>query len=296
MLYNSPDAGYLALWVGQDQGIFQKNGLDVDAEIVSNGTQSMSALLSGQVQFIQTGGSAALSPAADGANLTILSVVVPVYNYLLEAAPSIQSASDLKGESVAVGAIGDSGYLATVVALQHLGLDPANDVTILPIGSTPTRAAALQTGQVQAAVLSFPDNLKLESQGFKRLLDLASMNLPAAGQATIADKGWVDQNKDVTQRYIDAFMEANLLVKRDRSAALASMKKNLPNDTDDELNQTYDYYLKEVFPDVPTPSADLFTDAVSFLGQQSDSKIASLDLSSLLDPSFVQSAVSRGIK
>ncbi|MFI5269161.1 MAG: ABC transporter substrate-binding protein, partial [Chloroflexota bacterium] len=292
--YNSPDTGYLALWVGEDAGIFQKNGLDVQIQLVSNGTQSMAALLSGQVQFIQTGGSAALSPAVDGANLTLLTVIVPVYNYLLEANPSIKQPSDLKGQKLGVGAFGDSGDLATRVGLRKLGIDPEKDVSILTVGSTPVRAAALRSGAVQAAVTSFPENLALEKDGFKRLLDLAGLKLPAAGQATIGEKSWVAAHKDVTQRYVDSLIQALAKARQDKAFAIASMKKAMKTDDDAAMNLTYDYYTQEVFPALPDPKPELFKDAIDQLSKTND-KIKNFDLTKLIDPSFVNDARVRGL-
>jgi len=292
--YNSPDSGYLALWVGEDAGIFRQNGLDVQAQLVSNGTQSMAALLSGQVQFIQTGGSAALSPAVDGANLTLLTVIVPVYSYLLEANPSIKQPSDLKGQKMGVGAIGDSGDLATRVGLRKMGIDPDKDVSILSVGSTPVRAAALRSGAVQAAVTSFPENLALEKDGFTRLLDLASLKLPAAGQATIGEKGWVASHRDVAQRYVDSLIQALAKARQDKAFAIASMKKAMKTDDDAAMNLTYDYYLQEVFPVVPDPKPELFADALDQLSKTND-KIKNFDLTKLIDPSFVNDARARGL-
>jgi ABC-type nitrate/sulfonate/bicarbonate transport system substrate-binding protein len=294
VVYNSPDAGYLALWVGQDAGIFKQNGLDLQTQLVSNGTQSMAALLSGQVQFIQTGGSSALSPAVDGATLTLLTVVIPVYSYLLEANPSITQPAGLKGQTLAVGSPGDSGDLATRVGLRKIGLDPEKDVTIRSLGGTPVRAAALRSGQVQAAVTSFPENLALEKDGFKRLLDLASLKLPAAGQATIAEKGWVAAHKDVTQRYVDSLIQSLAKARADKPFAIASMKKAMKTDDDAAMNLTYDYYLNEVFPALPEPKAELFADALEQLSTTND-KIKGFDISKLIDPSFVSDAKSRGL-
>jgi len=294
VVYNSPDAGYMALWIGQDAGIFRQNGLDVDLQLVSNGTQAMAALLSGQVQFIQTGGSAALSPAIDGANLTLLTTIIPVYSYLLEANPSITTPAELKGRKLGVGAFGDSGDLATRVGLRKIGLDPEKDVSILSIGSTPVRAAALRNGAIQAAVTSFPENLTLERDGFRRLLDLAALKLPAAGQATIGERGWVGAHKSVTQHYVDSLVQSLAKARQDKTYTVAEMKKWMKSEDEQAMSLTYDYYTQEVFPAVPEPKPELFADAIEQLKKTND-KAASFELGKLLDASFVYDARARGL-
>lgn len=294
MAYNSPDAGYLALLVGVDNNIFQKFGLDVNPVLLATSTTSMSALLSGQVQFIQSGAAAAVGPAADGVDLSVVAIWIPVYNYVLDASPGIQSAADLKGKTLAGDAIGGSADLALIKGVQALGLDPTKDVSILELGATNLRAAALESGQVQATVETPPDNLELERQGYNKIVDLASLHQPAAGQSTITRKGWVDANRDVAQRYIEAMMYANLVVKRDPETALATMRSRMQGHTEEDLEATYLFYVQEVFPDVPLPSPADLTDAIQALSQ-TNAKLKDFDASTVIDPSLVQYAQSQGI-
>src|SRR5487761_1078686 len=50
----SYDTSYLVYEIAKDGGIFQKNGLDVDLQIIP-GAQSVPALMAGQVQFSSAG-------------------------------------------------------------------------------------------------------------------------------------------------------------------------------------------------------------------------------------------------
>src|SRR5712692_11139381 len=62
--YSNISVDFLAPWVAKEAGIFEKNGLDVDLELVSGGTRTMTALLSGQMQITQQGVAEALTAAA----------------------------------------------------------------------------------------------------------------------------------------------------------------------------------------------------------------------------------------
>src|SRR5579864_5571078 len=89
--YSALTAAQLPLWVGQEAGIFAKHGLTVSADLVSGGSASMAALLSGQVQVDEGGGADALSADAGGADVVLLETMMPVYPYVFEVPPDIQT-------------------------------------------------------------------------------------------------------------------------------------------------------------------------------------------------------------
>jgi hypothetical protein len=57
---------------------------------------------------------------------------------------------------------------------------------------------------------------------------------------------------------------------------------------------TYDFYAKLVTQTQPFPKPEMFADAQAILGAKSD-KVKSYDVTKMLDTSFVQSAVDRGL-
>src|SRR5205823_2225951 len=75
MSYSNVDMGHLHEWVAQDLGIYQKNGLTVQDELVSSAAAAMAALLSNQTNFA-TGSSDAISAAAEGADLIVIDVMI----------------------------------------------------------------------------------------------------------------------------------------------------------------------------------------------------------------------------
>src|SRR5207248_2119826 len=69
----------LAAWSAEDGEYFKKNGVDVDAQLMSGGTKTVAALLAGQIQIAEVGGSEVIGASAEGADLVITAVVSPVY-------------------------------------------------------------------------------------------------------------------------------------------------------------------------------------------------------------------------
>jgi ABC-type nitrate/sulfonate/bicarbonate transport system substrate-binding protein len=87
----------LSSWAAEDGEYFKKNGLDVDAQLMSGGTKTVAALLAGQIQIAEVGGSEVIGVSAEGADLVITAVISPVYPYKMEVAAGHQDASRPQG-------------------------------------------------------------------------------------------------------------------------------------------------------------------------------------------------------
>ncbi|HEY8649179.1 MAG TPA: ABC transporter substrate-binding protein [Candidatus Limnocylindria bacterium] len=291
--YSNVIASNLPVWVAKEAGIFSKNGLDVDLALIES-TKGIAALLSGDTKVAHIGGSEVLSAAAGGADLVIVGGTVPVWPYVLLVAPEIQKPGDLKGKKLAIAGVGGSYDIAARVLLPRLGLKPDEDVFLFAAGSVANATAALLSGQVQATLSQPPDQLALEPKGFHVLANMADLHLPTANTTIAMTRAYVTANKDVTQRYVDSIVEAIAKQKKDRPFTIDVLKKYLKTTDEKALNATYDHYVVTVIPSAPFVRAEQFADAIATLGKLNP-KVASFDVKKILDESFVQSAIDRGI-
>jgi ABC-type nitrate/sulfonate/bicarbonate transport system substrate-binding protein len=214
---------------------------------------------------------------------------------VFEVAPGIQSAADLKGKAVGISRPGSSSDIATRVVLKKFGLDPDKDVTLVQTGSVSERAAAMQTGALQAAVASPPDTMAAERLGWHPLFDLAGLGLPAVTLGLVVQRTYRDTNHATLQAYVDSIVEGIARARGDRALSLQLLKGQLNIDSDADLNVTYDYFTsQQLMPALPYPRAEQFTDTVEVLGE-SNANLTKLDVPTLLDASFVSSAEQRGL-
>jgi NitT/TauT family transport system substrate-binding protein len=292
--YPNVDMGHLHLWLAEDEGMFESNGLDVSDQLVSNSAAAMSALLSGQTNIAQTGGSDAISAAAAGADVVVLAVEIPVYTYLLEVPASVTSLEQLKGGKIGIDSFGSSPDIAVRVALRREGMDPDTDVSIVPVGNVPTRAAALMQGGLQATVLNPPTSLLVEDNGFHPLINMAELKLPAVSQTTIAQRSWLASHRELAQKYVDTLIEAGERMRQDKPGTVKIISKYLKNDDERAMSYTYDFYVGQVYPRAPYPRPEMFRDSLAELAK-SNPNLANFDVATILDPSFVQNAVDRGL-
>jgi|SRR5579871_335941 len=282
----------LPLYMAKEAGIFERHGLDVDVQYISSST-AVAALLSGQADISDAGGSEILSAEVAGADLEIVATLAGVYPYLVMAQPSITSPEELRGTKIGVSQPGSSSDIATRVALRKLGLNPDQDVTIVPVGSLANRTAALLSGAIDAGLDSPPGTLAQQRQGLQVLLDLASLKIPTANNTVVMQRSFVESHPDVVQRYVDSLIEAKELVRQDRVATIQLLKKYYQSDDDEAMAAAADLQL-EVVPDGMRPTADQFTDIVDTLAAK-DEHVRDFDLSKLLVTTYVQSAADRGV-
>jgi NitT/TauT family transport system substrate-binding protein len=289
--YSNLIADNLPEWTAKEAGIFEKHGLDVDLQNIAS-AQGVAAVLSGQVQVAQLGGSEVVSAAAGGADLAILGNLAPVYPFVFMAPGDVKDVQDLKGKKIGVSAIGSSSDIATRVMLRKVGLDSESDVTIVPVGSLENRIAALTNGAIQGGVAQPPDQLSLEDRGFHVVYDLAQQKLPAANTAVAVQRTWLNANRDVAQRYVDALVEAIARNRSDKEFATQVIRKYLKIDDERAAETTYDFFVGQVTPQYPMSRPEQFEDALAQLSA-SNEKVRGFDVGHLFDTSLVQSTMDR---
>ncbi|MDE3075589.1 MAG: ABC transporter substrate-binding protein [Chloroflexota bacterium] len=285
--------GQLPIWVTQDAGIFQQHGLDVHLTYIAS-AQSITAVVAGQIQIAQGGGSEALSAAVGGADLTLIGNVVPVYPYVFEVAPGIKTVNDLKGKKVGVSRIGSASDIATRIALQKEGLTPDKDFTVVTVGSSTNRTAALKSGAIQGGLEQPPSSFQIETLGLHPLFDMSSLNLPTVNNGIVANRTWVAGHKDLVQKYIDSIVQGIAKTKADKAFAAKTLMKYMKLDNQQFADKTVDYAVAHLYASVPITKPADFSDAVKVLSEKNP-KVKDFDVNKLIDNSFVQNAADRGL-
>jgi len=293
--YSNVSADDWVMWYAFEKGIFKDNGLEVDMQAISGGAQTSAALLANQIQIAQFGGSEALSANAAGADLVVVANMAPVYPYILYAQKAIKTLADLKGKKVGVSNKGGSSDIATRAALKANGIDPDKDVQILAVGSHANRTAALLNGSIDAGVDDPPEDQDLVKAGLNPLIDIAAQKLPAANTGIIVQRSYLTANKDTIQAYIDSTVKARAKMAQDKEGSIAVIKKYFKSDDTESATHAFNFFIggaTPVTPVYPAPGVEQFKDAIAILGADND-KIKTVDISKMIDTSFVKSAQDR---
>jgi NitT/TauT family transport system substrate-binding protein len=274
----------LPLWIAQDQGIFKKNGLNIELKYVT-GQTGLQTLLSGDTQLASIGAAEGVSAAGQGAKVKYIAALAPVFTFVLYATPDIKDAKALVNQRVGITSATGSLGIATKVALSKLGVDPGR-VVLSPLGEVPNVNAALVKGAIKAAVSHPPASLTFKSKGIHPLLDMAAQHLPYDDVALVGTQSFLKSNRAVVAKIVNSLNEGAQVERSNRAVSLQVLKARLKLTDDKIAAQTYDFYRNEVLPATLRPDVSQLKTAQDVLGQK-DPKVRGLDLNKLVDGSFV---------
>src|SRR5262249_60664924 len=99
------------------------------------------------------GASAGPPPGRAGPASVLLAGCLSPLPFSVVVPPEPAPPADLKGKAIGVNRFGSSNDFAARLALTRLGLQPDRDVTLLQLGPSSARLAALQARGIHGAVL-----------------------------------------------------------------------------------------------------------------------------------------------
>jgi NitT/TauT family transport system substrate-binding protein len=240
-------AGYnIPFWVGLDTGEFKRLGLDVDPVLISGGSRSMQALLSGGLDFAHVSGGVSVQAALGGAEVTIVGTVCNSMSAGVIAAKEIKSYQQLKGKKIGIASFGGNNDIGLRYAFKKNGINPDKDVTFLQLGGERNRLTALERGVVSATIMSPPGLFVAEGAGFSRLGDLNTMGMRYPELSIVARKRDLKERRDMIRRYLRAHLEAIRTMKGNRDATVRVIEKYIHVGSKADAVKTYDYFVKSV--------------------------------------------------
>jgi ABC-type nitrate/sulfonate/bicarbonate transport system substrate-binding protein len=257
VLVASPSGGYFEMpfLLSLSRGYYTAEGLDV-TRVQMAPPVSIAAIVSGDMDYTLAVGSAAAAIATANAPVKIvLGSAIRAIHVLMTSDPAIQSVADLRGHSIATSTLTDSSAAIVRFAVRGVGLEAQRDVALQPLGQSPNRLVAMQSGQVTAAALDLVHALDAQ-RGGARIIALPSdlPALPSAGLA-LAEPRLREQGPQIeamargTLRGIRHFLQ-------NREDTIAAMMDQLgvPRDV---AETTYDLGASAFTPDGIIPDASL---------------------------------------
>jgi NitT/TauT family transport system substrate-binding protein len=180
-----PSLSYLPIHVALQKGLYAKRGFDVEVIQMAAGLAAP-ALLNRSIDYT-TIPSGPATAAARGLPLKVICFTSVKLQHVLISRPEIMTVTDLAGKRIGAGSLGTLPAYEVRVVIDKFRL--GSNTIIVPLNSTNDRIIATQKGNVDAAVVSAPFDLKAEELGLKRLLQIGSiLQIPQAGLATTEEK------------------------------------------------------------------------------------------------------------
>ena len=218
------NVAFLPVYVTEDRGFFKDEGLDVLLVLFNAGATNLQALIGGDVQIMGSAFVETVGGRAAGVDVTNFWGIGNLMPFQLYSQPGSKSMKEAKGKRFAISRFGSLTDFLTRATLRHFGLD-AKDVTILQIGSTPARFAALSAKGVDASIVWFPVTEIAKSQGYNKLLDLKEIFPEWPYETFAAKQSWLNKEKDQVTKFLRAYQRGVKYTLENKTDSVRIMKK-----------------------------------------------------------------------
>src|SRR5690349_7796405 len=192
---SSVNVAFLPLYVTMEKGFFKDERLDIVPVMFNAGNTNLQAMIGGDVQIMASAVAETVVGRGGGIDVKNFWGVCNLMPFELYSTPNLTSMKDAKGKRFAISRFASLSDFLTRASLLHFGIDP-KDVTILQIGSTPARFAALSSGGVDATILWFPVTEQAKTMGFRKLFDLKDMYPEWPYESFAARESWMAKERD----------------------------------------------------------------------------------------------------
>jgi NitT/TauT family transport system substrate-binding protein len=248
---------YLPTVLAEQLGEYQKAGVKVELSNLKGGSQALTAVLGGSADVVSGYYDHCVNLAAKNKSLEAFVTYDRYPGLVLVVSPkqtgAIKSVKDLAGKKVGVSAPGSSTDFFLKYLLRKEKIDP-NSAAVVGIGLDATAVAAMEQGQVDAAVMLDPSVTVLQGR-FKELRILSDTRTQHdtmavfggeyPGGALYAPSDWIAKHQKEAQSLTNAIL-ATLnwihshnpeeimnkmpaeLVGNDKGLYLAALKNTIP--------------------------------------------------------------------
>lgn len=250
--YTSLSGNMAPLWMAVEKAYFKEYGLTVE-QLYTRTVSGIQAILSGDVQLIYGACAQLMSARRAGADLVLIASTFHYNPYALVSRYRKTESKQLLGKRIAINQLQDAIHISARLALQRIGVSP-DAVTYVPIGSTPDRLVAVQTGLAEAAVYGGPLELPVE-RGLYVLVDLFEQKLPYCGGGIGISENFLKKNPRTVEAFLRGFLKGNAYYFNGNTNAVKTVLAKIirSNVTDKRTDQIYQWVKNNAKYPVVTP-------------------------------------------
>ena len=199
--------GYAPVFVAKEKGFFKREGLVPEIVVISRNEQIVQALISDSLQFGNVPPNLLLTLRQQG--MSEIKLIAGSFNgttYSMITQPKYKKIEELKGSGARLAMSGITSAAAMMMkeVLKQRGVFYPRDYSLISVGGSNVQFTALQTKQVDGALLAEPISLMAVEQGFSNIGDaykiLPDFQLSAIG----VREGWAQKNRGVVIGYLKA--------------------------------------------------------------------------------------------
>jgi NitT/TauT family transport system substrate-binding protein len=231
-----------------EKGFFAAEGITIDRIAAPSSAAVVLQAAAGAIDITVQGAFVDVIRAIEkGAPLAIVRIMVQTPPYELLARPSIKSLKELKGKTISIGGQKDVTHVYLNRMLEPNAIKDS-DVDLVYAGASSARWTALETGAVDAAMLTSPFNFKAADDGFTvvgRTADYIT-DLPQGG--TTVNRNWAGSHMHTLRSFLAAFNKGFdwFADRRNRDEAIRILAR-ASQVKPDEVAKSYEFFRNGEF-------------------------------------------------
>ena len=248
---------YLPTVLAEQLGEYEKAGLAVTLVDLKGGSDALKAVLGGSADVVSGYFDHCVNLAAKKQEMQAFVVYDRYPGLVLAVSPAhtkeIQSIKDLAGKKVGVSAPGSSTDFFLKYLLKKNGVDPAS-AAVIGVGLGPTAVAAMEQGQIDAAVMldpavtilqgSHPD-MRILSDARNEKDTLATFGGEYPGGALYSTVAWINSHEKETQALTNAMLNTLAWI---HSHSAEEVMAKMPEEIVGKNKELYLTALKNTIP------------------------------------------------
>ena len=249
-------------------GLFQKHGLDIDKPRIMGGAKGVvRGLVSREIQFGNLAAPAPLRANVKGeADLVFLTG--GINQQFIMGRPGLDRREQLAGKKI--GFVGDGGLNDALVkfVIQKLAVEGIKGLheEAVPAGGD-KELASLLSGQCDAIVITPPESIDAQRKGCKYLVDFAEYGLNYALGGIAARRDYIEQNPEITRKFIKAYVEGMHRYRTDREFTVGVQAEYSGIADRSVAEETYDL-TQPGMPSVPYPVVSSLQTLLDFMAKE----------------------------
>ena len=275
------------LWIAKEARLYAKYGLDVEL-VYAVHPGPIAAIISGHATMTSSGSDPALLAAAKDPSLVVLGGFMNKGSFAMIGSKTATDMKQLGGKKIGVGRVGDPPYHMAVSLLKKFGLT-ARDVQWVSVGvDAAARAAALQSGQIDASLITAPAYFRLQSAGLPVLAVLLDHEDIYVSTYYLFRREALAQDRSTALGFMKAHAEAIKRFYDDKSYAAQIMIKYGGTRNLDDANRVYELFKNA---HVLEPIPYVLKGSVEAVVERQGAELKGADLGKIVDNSLVDQLV-----
>lgn len=238
---------FFPLYIADEEGIFEENGLDVRVERMNGSAAVLQAMLAGQTDLGTPGPIPTILTQASGEDIRYIANLTPggVFALVTQEESGVTSASELAGKTIGVATADGSevSFAQTIMAAEGL---EESDYEILTVGEGGQAVAAFQRGDIDAYAASMDGVAIIEHAGVP-LTDVSGEAVDYLfGNGLAAPADLIESDPESLEAFGRSYRQAMEMGIDDRDLVMETCGKIQPQEVEDPAY--VDAHLEAVIP------------------------------------------------